>query len=265
MSAATMTEREAAKLSSRVEQQVREEATLVEEIASLRARETEAVQAALREGSPTRGPLSKTEGIRKKREAAERKLATIREFELPAAHQLAVEAQEALRLAKLEQGRAAARPFDQIESEAIARMAVGYEEFLRGYAAFAEAASGREAVHAELQNTGLLNGLGDGELWKITLEFQSTLNPFPTSPAAMFEAVTEAVLDPHAGDPQYEAELSQRYPTAAAFVSLLAGVREEGLYRRTRLRLSDNRTAIADQSSGTNDRAGGMAGSGFFS
>jgi hypothetical protein len=266
MAAVVMTEGQATKLVSRVEEQVREEKRLVEEIAELRTREAEAVEAALREGKPTRGPSTKAEPLRRKREAAERKLTDIREFELPAAHQLAVEAQEALRAAKLEHARTEARIFDQFEAEAIPRIAAGFEEILRAYAALAEAAAGREEVYAEIESDGLLNGLNENEVELIRRDFRSPLmSQFPVSPAALFEVLTEAVLDPHAGDLQYEATFAQEHPAAAAFVSLLEEAREERLYRRVRLRFTEPRSAAADFNSRTNDRAGGMAGSGFFS
>jgi hypothetical protein len=262
---AAMTSRDAEQLTARTEAIVQEKASLVDEIAELRTREAEAIEAAIRSGKQARGPGSKSEGVRRTREAKERRLADIEEFEEPACARLALEAQAALRAARLQQALLGARTFDQPETGGIEQIAAGVTFVLRGYAALATAATSREELHAELEQEGILNGLSDGELWQIQKQFQSKLNPFPTSPAAMFEAVMEAVLDVHAGDPQYAEALAQRYPTAAVFVPLLAEVREERLYKRTALRLGDNRTAVADQASGTNDRAGGMAGSGFFS
>jgi len=256
-----MSERDASALIARADEQAATEARLVDEIAELRSRESEAVDAALREGRQTRGPGSPAEGVRRKREAAERKLVDIREFELPAARKIASEAAAALRAAKLAQAQADARPFDQFEQEAVERIATAYEELLRGYAALADAAEGREEVYERLEADGLLNGLSDNEKWQITRAFQSTVQPFPVSPAALFESIAPAVLEPHAGDPEYAEHLRQSSPIAARFVELLATAREERIYCRCHLRLTETRSAQADYSSTTADRAGGAAGS----
>lgn len=259
MSTAEMTEKDAAKLAVRVEEQIGEEAKLVEEIRELRGRETVAIEQALRAGTQSRGPGTKAESIRRTREAAERKLQDIREFEIPAARRLAAEAAEALRRAKFVTAEAKARPFDVLEAQARGRIASAYEELLRAYLALADAASGREAIYEDLEREGLLNGLDENELTRLRRVFSATTSPFPASPAALVEALEPAVLEAHAGNPEYEAHFAQTYPFAALFVGLLAEVRNAGLYRRCHLRLTTMKAAFADYNSATNDRAGGAA------
>lgn len=254
-----ITEREAATLVERDEEIAAEEATLEQEIAQLRVREADAVEAAQREGKPSYGPSGKADGVRRKREAKERRLVTLREFERPASRKIAAEGAEALRAAKLTTARAQARTLDPIEAQNIERFARGFEECLRAYDGFASAASDRESIYEKLEQSGVLNGLDENQLFQLRKEFSSSLNPFPVSPAAAFEAITEAVLEPHAGNGAYRENFRQSHPTAAAFVDLTTDVREEGVYRRVHLRFTDKRSAFADYASQTHDRAGGAA------
>lgn len=251
-----MSERDAAKLAARVEEQIAEEGQLAATIAELRRREEQEIEAAMRAGSPSRGPGSKSEGTRRKREAAERRLVDIREFELPAARRLAAEATEALRRARLAEAEARARGFDALEDAAAERIALAYDDLLRGYAQLADAASGRESVYEELEAASLLNGLADDEQWRIRTVFQSTYSPFPVSPAALVESLEPAVLDPHAHDDQ---GFAQRQAFAARFVDRLAEARNERIYQRCALRLTEMRSALADFKSTTLDNAGPMA------
>lgn len=253
----TISERDAAKQIARAAEIAAEESTLTGEIAKLVERERAAVDAALREGKQARGPGTAAEVARRKREAAERRLEDLQNFEGPAARKIASEATAALRRAKLAAARAEARSFDALEEAAVQLIATGYEQFLRGYAALADAAEGREAVHAQLEAEGLLNDIPEAEKWPLQRAFQSTVQPFPASPDALVELIAPAILDQHVDADEF----AQRHPVAALFAPLLEAVRQERLYRRCRLRLSDNHGARADFSSSTSDRAGGAAAS----
>lgn len=251
-----LTEQDAAKLAARVEEQIAEEAKLVDTIAELRKREEQEIEEAMRAGTPGRGGGSKAEGTRRKRETAERRLVDIREFELPAARRLAAEAADALRRVRLADAEAQSQGLRPLEEEAAQRIALAYDDLLRGYAALAEAASAREAIYEQLEQSGLLNGVAENERWRLQRVFQTDFAPFPASPAALFEALEPAVLDPHAADDE---GFAQRQPFAARFVKLLSAAREDGLYRRCGLRLTEMRSALADYNSSTRDNAGPMA------
>jgi hypothetical protein len=238
---ATMTERDARKLAERVEATVAEEADVVERIADLRRDEEAAVQDALRAGGPTYGPGAKAEGIRRKREAAERKLTELREFTLPEARKLASEASEILRAAKVAHAREQARSFDGLEQEAVQRAAFAFEAFVRAYAALADAAQGREEILEELEQGDLLNGLREDERFRLMRCFESTMSPFPANALALFEALIPALCDPHAGssDTDVAAFVAKANPVAAHFVELLAAAREERVWRGVHLRATD--------------------------
>jgi hypothetical protein len=109
-----------------------------------------------------------------------------------------------------------------------------------------------------------LNGLDEASRFRLQRAFESTVVPFPSSPAALLDGVEPALLDAHAGNPEYAEHFAQSEPLASLFIELLADVRNEGVYRRTHLRLTEMRAVTRDYSSTTFDRAGGMARSGSW-
>lgn len=227
------------------EQGLDAEAELEAEIGELRQRETEAVAAAVA-GAPDKSayvPNGAPERLRRKREAAERRLADLREFEMPARERLARDAQARIVQEAVKRAQVKAREFDQLEESAIDRATAAFLDFAHAYRDLHAAAEAREAIAAGLAADGHAPSGGSEELAQLAefrRPFLSRLMPFPADVEVLFNAIVLAATDPHAESVLF----GQTHPDATAFVARVKDARAAGLVSRVQLTLTPMRSAL---------------------
>jgi hypothetical protein len=195
------------------------ERKLVEEIESLKEKETAAVAAAIASapGESAYKPNGAADLARRKRQALEARLYDLRERELPMREQLAREARQRARDEAIAAAVKRARVFDAIEAAALERAAGAFGEFVDAWRELAEAAARREKIAAELDVDGLLGREAERE--RSLRHFTSTVTPFPGDPMVLADLIVSILTDEHR-----DAELFlQQHPDAQLLLPLLAG------------------------------------------
>jgi hypothetical protein len=221
-----------------------QEAELVAEIDTLRVREQEAVAEAVAT-DPSRSayrPNSPAELIRRKREAAQRRLDDLREFELPARQRVAADAQAVERAKVVRDATVKARRLDAAEEKALDRAAAAFAEFVAAWHELHDAARAREAIEADLDAGGHVPQVS-GERALFRRPFMATVQPFPADPEILFNRCALAVTEPHAETPYF----AQRFPDAAPFAVRLRDLRESHAFRRAELRFSPVQFHLSSQ------------------